>query len=276
MYAFNPVLGNLTETVGAIPRNLLSFPQNFDNAYWVKTFTSVTPDSISIASPDGTFTADLVVRTNSSNSAFIQSAQMTATSNTYTVSIYAKLGVLGTNIGVRCVGVYPNRGDGLFNLSTGTLIGVSDGGTNTSTSGTITSVGNGWYRCTVTTTFTTLTTISVQYGPNNTTNVSTWEAAVIGALEAYIWGAQLVVGSTVLPYYENGQWEKLTYTTATFSSDGVAEFYVDCDGTTGWINIDDWSTTTTNDSRSQDYWGTNGVYIEPTYRTLTRSKTFTT
>ena len=37
----------------------------------------------------------------------------------------------------------------------------------------------------------------------------------------------------------------------TFSNDGVAEFYVDCDGTAGWINIDDWNTTTTNDSRGQ-------------------------
>jgi hypothetical protein len=68
-----------------------------------------------------------------------------------------------------------------------------------------------------------------------------------------------------------GTWETLTYTTTTFSNDGVAEFYVDCDGTAGWINIDDWNTTTANDSRDQDYWGVSGVYIEPTYKNPTRS-----
>jgi hypothetical protein len=69
-----------------------------------------------------------------------------------------------------------------------------------------------------------------------------------------------------------GAWDTLTYTTGTFSSDGVAEFYVDCDGfAAGWINIDDWNTTTANDSRGQDYWGVSGVYIEPTYRNPTRS-----
>ena len=87
----------------------------------------------------------------------------------------------------------------------------------------------------------------------------------------YLWGTQIVAGPTSLPYYDNGQWEPLTYTTATFSSDGIAEFYVDCTGTAGWINIDDWNTTTANDSRGQDYWGVNGVYIEPTYRNPTRS-----
>jgi hypothetical protein len=41
---------------------------------------------------------------------------------------------------------------------------------------------------------------------------------------------------------QNGVFEKIT---ATFSSpnDGVAEFWVDCNGTTGWINVDDWSIT---------------------------------
>lgn len=35
-----------------------------------------------------------------------------------------------------------------------------------------------------------------------------------------------------------GAFETLTGTTAAASEDGVAEFYVTCDGTTGWINVD--------------------------------------
>lgn len=40
-----------------------------------------------------------------------------------------------------------------------------------------------------------------------------------------------------------GSWEQLTGTTATVNSDGALEFVVDCDGTTGWVNVDDWSVT---------------------------------
>lgn len=38
-----------------------------------------------------------------------------------------------------------------------------------------------------------------------------------------------------------GSWEQLTGTTAAVDADGALEFYVDCDGTVGWVNADDWS-----------------------------------
>ncbi len=37
-------------------------------------------------------------------------------------------------------------------------------------------------------------------------------------------------------------WQKITGTSAAVSADCVLEAYVDCDGTTGWINVDDWGT----------------------------------
>lgn len=40
-----------------------------------------------------------------------------------------------------------------------------------------------------------------------------------------------------------GNWEVLTGTTTALNYNGVAEFYVDCDGTAGYINVDDWSPT---------------------------------
>lgn len=51
-----------------------------------------------------------------------------------------------------------------------------------------------------------------------------------------------------------GSWETLSAATASVTDDGILEFYVDCDGTTGWINIDDWSCPTTNDTRGQFFW----------------------
>lgn len=38
-----------------------------------------------------------------------------------------------------------------------------------------------------------------------------------------------------------GTWEQLSGTTASVTDDGALEFVVDCDGTAGWINVDDWS-----------------------------------
>lgn len=40
-----------------------------------------------------------------------------------------------------------------------------------------------------------------------------------------------------------GSWQQLTGTTAAVDADGALEFYVDCDGTAGWVNVDDWSVT---------------------------------
>ena len=40
-----------------------------------------------------------------------------------------------------------------------------------------------------------------------------------------------------------GSWEQLTGTTAAVDADGALQFVVDCDGTVGWVNVDDWSVT---------------------------------
>lgn len=39
----------------------------------------------------------------------------------------------------------------------------------------------------------------------------------------------------------NGAFQLLTGTTAAITDDAVFQFYVDCDGTAGWVNVDDWS-----------------------------------
>jgi hypothetical protein len=39
----------------------------------------------------------------------------------------------------------------------------------------------------------------------------------------------------------NGVWEKLSGTTPAITDNAVFQFIVDCDGTTGWVNVDDWN-----------------------------------
>jgi hypothetical protein len=67
-----------------------------------------------------------------------------------------------------------------------------------------------------------------------------------------------------------GNWEQLTYTTSAVAYDTTLEFIVVCDGSTGWINIDDWSTTSSNDTRG-DFITSSvvGQYVEPDFSPAT-------
>ena len=59
-----------------------------------------------------------------------------------------------------------------------------------------------------------------------------------------------------------GSWQQLSYTTPAVNNTCVLEFYIDCDGTTGWINVADWATTTNINSRGINYWSSQGPYVE--------------
>jgi hypothetical protein len=180
--------------------NLLSYSSTFTDAGWTKV--SITPvlDSI-ILSPDGTTNSYKISRASTSVASYIAKSSTSSTGTVYNFTVYAKLGDVSTNFGIRTTATYPNRGDALFNLSTGTLIGVANGGTNTSTSGSIQSVGNGWYRCSVTTTFAG-TGVNIQglVSPTSLTTISGYEAADGALSNCYIWGSQLEQGSYATSY----------------------------------------------------------------------------
>ena len=191
---------------GSIPSILLE-PQRTNLNTYSSTFTnwnkiSVTPilNSI-ILSPNGTADSYKISRDSESVNSYI-SKPSTSTSNTiFTATIYAKLGDVSTNFGLRLQGAYPNRGDALFNLQTGALIGVANGGTNTDTSSTIKSVGNGWYRCSVTTTFaTSITNLTTVISPTAVTSISGFEQLDGALSNCYVWGSQMEVGSYATSY----------------------------------------------------------------------------
>jgi hypothetical protein len=86
----------------------------------------------------------------------------------------------------------------------------------------------------------------------------------------------LTTGTTLNDYVPDGTWQQLTYTTPVITGTTTCEFYVDCDGTTGWINVDDWATTTFNNSKGGAYWSPMGQYVEPDFRNPGGSYTFIT
>jgi hypothetical protein len=276
MYAFNPVLGNLTETVGNTFYNLNLIyiaQQDFNNAaYWAKTATTTTINQIN--SPDNRLTATKVI-VNNGVTFTNTTTNLLGTSNTYVIgdiytsSIYAKKGEFDAITLIQ--GVSSSLGSAALvkvNLNNGAVI--SSSGAYGSPGYSVTDVGNGWYRIT-------LTKQIITQATNNRHAIvpeSTTATAGDGTSGIYIWGAQVVQGTDPGLYTPSEDWQTLSYTTPAFSSDGVAEFYVDCDGTAGWINIDDWSTTTSNDTRGTDFWGNTGTYIETDWKKPGGSYTF--
>jgi len=121
--------------------NLALYSQQFDDAFWVKTNSSVTANTTT--SPDGSSNADSLID-NSTNGIHALTAQNMGGAGTYAFSFYAKANTLSR------VAVFTNSGVNLnlaitpqvFDLSSGTVVNTVTGITAT-----ITSVGNGWFRC---------------------------------------------------------------------------------------------------------------------------------
>lgn len=163
--------------------NLLLRSREFGNASWVKSATTVT--AAQVVAPDGTTTADFLKEDGTT--AFHRLGQtITVTANTaYVASIYAKAGTR------RYVWLQPNfsgfTNDGVFDLQTGAVSG---------TGASITALGNGWYRCSVS--FTTgAATTSLDLRPGLSTSMAIASYSGDNTSGAYIWQADLQAGSFI-------------------------------------------------------------------------------
>ena len=180
-FDFNPTTGeSLGMLIEQSSTNLLLYSEQFDNAAWTKSNSTITANTI--VAPDGTLTGDkLVENTTASvahNVGFFGSSVTLGTS--YSLSIYAKAGersrfwLRGTGTG--------NVASAYFDLSAGTVL---------SGTGTITPVGNGWYKCSAS-------------GVSDVTGATAWNSLIYlvdtgtnyvytgnGYSGIYIWGAQL-------------------------------------------------------------------------------------
>jgi hypothetical protein len=164
---------------------LLTYSEDFGNAAWTKTNTTVTTNAAS--SPNGTVTADLIQLGAGTVSKNVVGT--VSTTAPCTLSVYAKA---GTHSVIQLLNSGTTAHFCNFDLSAGTV-----GNSGASTSGSISSVGNGWYRCTavfsstIGTGFWIVAADSTANGYNPTTSST-------GTL--YLWGAQLSVGPYPLDY----------------------------------------------------------------------------
>ena len=150
--------------------NSVLFSEQFTNAAWADAGGTVTANTA--ISPSGYQDADTLTGAR---------YQGGGAANQYTLSCFAKK-VNGDGKFVLRVDV-PTLNFAQFNLNNGTIDSTSAGYTST-----ITSVGNGWYRCTLTT-------------PVSTTISNFVLVSATGAsFSTYVWGAQSEIGAYATSY----------------------------------------------------------------------------
>jgi hypothetical protein len=168
--------------------NLLFQSQTFDSGNWQKIRGTITANSTT--APDGTATASTFIEDTSSIGKYLVQAKVVV-AGAYTSSIFAKANTRSWSV----IRLYDGSADksAYFDLTNGVL-GTVDAGVTA----TITSVGDGWYRCTHTYT---LTAGNRQFqfmisDADNTADTYTGD----GTSSIYIWGAQVEQRDTVTAY----------------------------------------------------------------------------
>lgn len=219
--------------------NLLTYSEDFGNAAWVKSNSTVPSHSL-IFSPDGTQSARKIIASTSNSSHFVRGTVSTAANGNYSLSIYAKSGgydflALSVQKGSNSAGLYYT-----FDLLTGAVLFRQNGGAYTSVTASTVDVGNGWWRCVLTFANTAVNSIdSVIIAPSPTASPSTdasYNTASYtgdGYSGIYIWGVQLEANSASPSSYVSttGTTASRSYDDARMSGTNFSSWYDQNGGT---------------------------------------------
>jgi len=186
-FEHNPITGeSLGLEIEEQRTNLLTYSSDYSNAAWTKTNSTIAANSV--IAPDGTLTG-AVLTGNSTSGQHLLSQLYSSVGSGKTISVFAKA---GTNNFLQIYTDFVATDFANFNLSTGAV-----GTVGSTASATITPVGNGWYRCTVTT-----GSASSQYVNFHIITSATSVRAEFNTLTTSLslWGAQLEAGAFATSY----------------------------------------------------------------------------
>lgn len=161
--------------------------EDFANASWTKTASSITANTI--VAPDGTLTGDKIVEDTANSSHYVSQAITSVVSTTYVTSVYLKAGERSAVRLSRNGGTVASA----FDLSAGTVTNAAG------STGTITAVGNGWYRCSISFAGASVTdSVYIELQTSASTSSQTYTGN--GYAGVYVWGAQWETGSFATSY----------------------------------------------------------------------------
>ena len=175
-------------------RNILAYSEQLDNAYWNVNGGAVTANAET--APNTTMTADTLVENTVNTGHYVGRNISWVSGTTYTVSVYVKRPI-GSARNFRIT--IPNAifggvsSSAFFDTSTGAVIST-DGGVTATTQ----SVGNGWFRFSISKTATSTATDDFRFFLVLGTNNSNYTGD--GASSLSFWGAQLEIGSSPTAY----------------------------------------------------------------------------
>lgn len=183
--------------------NVLLYSQDTSDANWTRA--TITVPALNAAAPDGTLTGNQWNEGTANSTHLIAQNITCATSTPSAISIYAKKGT-GSYIYIsRNSG--GNNATAVYDLNNGVVSQTNTAANATINVASITALANGWYRCVLSTTLTTVFGGSVRFGmanaaTGNTFNINGDVNAYTGtSLTVYVWGAQAEVGSTFATSY---------------------------------------------------------------------------
>jgi hypothetical protein len=183
----------------SMSENLHLYSENFSNAYWTKTNSSIISNATT--APDGTLTADALIENTVQSTGHQVATNITyVTGKTYTRSCYFKLypGPITRYVRLQLGSAAVFGTDCYININLTTGLISTTLGSPSATS--ITNVGNGWYRASITKTY---TGGGITSGPAIAV-ISTSGTALYtdadGLSGVYIWGVQWEESSNLSDY----------------------------------------------------------------------------
>ena len=167
--------------------NLQVYSQEFDNALWAKSGTSVSADNT--ISPSGELNADKIQRTTTGSNNVNDTLNKATSQLNYTTSIFVKQGE-GDFFAMRAQGTYPSRVDLRFQFSTKQIIQNVASSSFTALSSNVEEFKNGWFRISMTYTTDVANALTNYFTPRSSSGDI--DSTDINAnANCFLWGCQV-------------------------------------------------------------------------------------